>query len=188
MCTASISAILQQQMWWIKMMKLMDLTIYHKEVEESARADLTKVWLQSSMDQLICKHLFLILNHKDFCCWGIDKRELQLHGSSTCTFVGSAETAFIIFTGTWCSGQQFRKSSYSTWKIQLTNFKRQLFQFIVHYIISLFNYFVVVLLQWIVNLVSVGRVIVMPLSEKNYLMLVLNYYIKPSMSNVSKCM
>lgn len=90
-------------------MNLTDLTFYYPELATLACADPTRVLLETSMDQFIFKHSFLILNYTDLCCCSIDKTSRIAAAWSlllvwSCTFVGFAEAAFRIHTGTMIQG------------------------------------------------------------------------------------
>lgn len=79
----------------------MDLTFYYPELARWACADPTRVWLQTSMDQFMFKHLIsaVAASIKQTAAWF-----LLLVWS--CTLAGSAEAAFINHTGTMMQGQE----------------------------------------------------------------------------------
>lgn len=97
-------------------MIVIDLTFYYPQLATWACADPTRVWRKTSMDQFICKCLFLIIIHTDFCCCSIDKTNriaaawfILLVGSFT--LVGFAEAAFVVTQGRWCRRQEMDRVS-----------------------------------------------------------------------------
>lgn len=79
----------------------MDLTFYYPELARWACADPTRVWLETSMDQFMFKHLIsaVAASIKQTAAWF-----LLLVWS--CTLAGSAEAAFLNHTGTMMQGQE----------------------------------------------------------------------------------